>query len=176
MSMRFGGRNDLTGERRGSWTAIERRSSNPKTLQARWLVRCECGYERVKDAQEFKRSGNSCVKCVDRSIHGMSDTYLYRAWRAMKQRCSPGNALKKARYYDRGIAVCEQWANDFPAFARYVLRYLGERPSDKHSIDRRNNDKGYAPGNLRWATASLQNYNTERSHIGRGLKKVIDKP
>jgi hypothetical protein len=34
---------DLTGQRIGRWTVIERKSSNPK--QTRWLVRCACGTE-----------------------------------------------------------------------------------------------------------------------------------
>ena len=32
---------------------------------------------------------------------------------------------------------------------------VGPRPSSKHSIDRKNDEYGYFPGNVRWATASM---------------------
>ena len=41
---------------------------------------------------------------------------------------------------------------------RIVGRRIG-KPSTKHSIDRIDNDKGYQPGNCRWATAREQRLN-----------------
>jgi hypothetical protein len=40
--------------------------------------------------------------------------------------------------------MCEEWKDDFTAF----LRDMGPRPSSSHSIDRKNNDKGYDKENL----------------------------
>jgi len=37
---------------------------------------------------------------------------------------------------------------------------MGERPSQKHSLDRVNVNGHYTPGNCRWATATQQNRNT----------------
>ena len=39
---------------------------------------------------------------------------------------------------------------------------MGERPSPAHSIDRKDNSKGYEPGNCRWATASDQTRNSRK--------------
>lgn len=36
---------------------------------------------------------------------------------------------------------------------------MGSRPSKKHSLDRINNNLGYCPGNVRWATMKEQNNN-----------------
>jgi hypothetical protein len=40
---------------------------------------------------------------------------------------------------------------------------MGERPSKKHSIDRIDNEKGYEPGNCKWATRAEQSRNNRRN-------------
>lgn len=90
--------------------------------------------------------------------HGMSHTPEYSAWRNMVGRCTPGSRryeVHREYYGDRGITVCDQWRASFVNF----LADVGPRPSDQHSLDRIDNDKGYEPGNVRWATASEQAQN-----------------
>lgn len=66
------------------------------------------------------------------------------------------------RYGGRGITVCQEWAGSFEDFYRHV----GPRPSAEHSIDRIDNERGYEPGNVRWATK------VEQSHNRRGLHTI----
>jgi hypothetical protein len=49
----------------------------------------------------------------------------------------------------------EEWAESFAAF----LRDVGPRPTPAHSLDRIKGDKGYEPGNVRWATRMEQSQN-----------------
>lgn len=78
----------------------------------------------------------------------------YNSWQAMKDRClNPKNPKFKA-YGASGIAVCDRWLNDFPAF----LADMGARPKGT-SIDRIDGSKGYSPDNCRWATVTQQNRN-----------------
>jgi hypothetical protein len=70
----------------------------------------------------------------------------------MKQRCLSSSSADYALYGARGIGVSPLWVNDYEAFRRYV----GARPSPKHSLDRIDNDGNYEPGNVRWATTSQQ--------------------
>ena len=72
---------------------------------------------------------------------------MHYAWLQMKGRCiNPRH--KEYRYYGgRGIKVCERWLN-FENFAADI----GQPPSPKHSIDRKNNDGDYEPGNVKWST------------------------
>ncbi len=82
----------------------------------------------------------------------------------MKSRVQPAHPSREP-YYDRGIRVCDEWLSDFPAF----LAHVGRRPSERHSLDRIDNDGDYEPGNVRWATQSEQLFNNTRSRMNRGL-------
>lgn len=82
--------------------------------------------------------------------HGMSYTSEYAAWKSMRARCA-GRKPKWAKdYVDRGITVCDRWA----LFANFYAD-MGPRP-EGHSLERKNNDKGYEPDNCKWATPGEQ--------------------
>lgn len=57
------------------------------------------------------------------------------------------------RYGGRGITFGFPTGSDM---AEWVVLNLGLRPSIAHTLDRSDNDKGYEPGNLRWATRDEQ--------------------
>lgn len=83
--------------------------------------------------------------------HGDHNSKEYRAWKAMKQRCSDYTKRFK-RYKGRGIKVCDRWIDSYQNF----LEDIGRSPSDRLTLDRINNDKDYEPGNCRWATYKEQ--------------------
>lgn len=91
--------------------------------------------------------------------HGLCGTKEYRAWLAMKCRCSDDRRHNAHRYVGRGITVCERWNNSFESF----LDDVGPAPTAKHSLGRINNDKNYEPGNCRWETAKEQAANRSTS-------------
>lgn len=59
--------------------------------------------------------------------------------------------------------MCQRWLGE-SGFENF-LADMGERPSPKHSIDRIDNDRGYEPGNCRWATRTEQNTNKRPSSL-----------
>lgn len=87
--------------------------------------------------------------------HGASDKPEYRAWQTMRLRCLNPENPAFPRYGGRGITICDRWKDDFNAFFADV----GPKPSPKHELDRRDNDKGYEPGNVRWVTRSENDRN-----------------
>jgi hypothetical protein len=80
--------------------------------------------------------------------HGKTNSAEYQTWCKIKERCYNSNTRNYLDYGGRGIVMCEQWKNSFESF--YLA--MGDRPSKAHSIDRKNVDGNYEPGNCRWAT------------------------
>jgi hypothetical protein len=89
------------------------------------------------------------------SYRVLTDLPEYRCWRHVKARSFSPNASGYSQYGARGIVLCDEWRDDFWAF----FDYLGPKPTLKHTIDRIDNDRGYEPGNVRWATSKEQSRN-----------------
>lgn len=81
----------------------------------------------------------------------LSSGELRRCWVNMHDRCSNPNNHAYHNYGGRGIRVCDRWQN-FETFVSDV----GERPSPDYSLDLKDNNGNYEPGNVRWATAKEQ--------------------
>lgn len=96
--------------------------------------------------------------------HCLSRTPVYEVWKAMKQRCHNPKNKDYRHYGGRGIVVCQRWRESFPAF----LADMGPRPTG-YTLERRENSKGYEPGNCYWATWKEQVKN-KRIHDRCGEK------
>lgn len=86
----------------------------------------------------------------------------------MIQRCGNARNPGFANYGGRGITVCERWLS-FENF----LADMGPRPTPAHSIDRIDNDRGYEPGNCRWATVTEQNRNRRSTKLNEVAAALI---
>lgn len=109
---------------------------------------CQTHYNRLQTGKEIDGSDTQFKR------NGQTKDKLYRTWCSMRQRCYDKNAINYQNYGGRGIRVCEQWTGK-DGFENF-LKDMGERPSLKHSIDRKDTNADYTPENCRWATATEQ--------------------
>ena len=92
-------------------------------------------------------------------------------WEQIIQRCTNPKNAKFSIYGGRGICVCKRWRLSFKKFFSDV----GLRPSDEYTIERKDSNGHYQPGNVRWATFAEQNRNlrTNRILVFRGKAWTI---
>ena len=86
----------------------------------------------------------------------MVGTPTYYSWGGMIARCTNKKHNRYKYYGARGITVCDRWR----LFENF-LADMGVRPEGL-TLDRIDNDKGYMPGNCRWATAIVQANNKQK--------------
>ncbi len=157
---------DISGKSFGNWTVIS--FNRIQWCTAHWNCQCACGTERVVSGKYLKNGNSKSCGCLKASLmskmlgtHHLTGTTEHRIWKGIKTRCLNKNNRAYVYYGGRGIRICEKWSNSFVQF----LSDVGNRPSEKHSLGRINNDGNYEPGNVRWETEEQQRNNTSSNRF-----------
>lgn len=129
--------------------------------------KCSCGTEREVRLRSIKSGDSISCGCHRKeaarnthTTHGMSNTPEYCVWESMRQRCYDKNCECYHRYGGRGIRVCVRWR----LFENFISD-MGKRPTDKHSIERVDNECNYKPDNCVWATQEQQQNNRRTNRL-----------
>lgn len=159
------------GDRFGKLVAV-RLSERDKHGNTMWVCLCDCGKEMIT-RQERLRGGRTkscgCLRKERLRIHGDSESPEYESWRNMRDRCLNPAHTQWKNYGGRGITICPEWITDYETF----LAYIGRRPTTKHSLDRIDNETGYQPNNVRWATRTEQALNKRTNRLVSAFGKTM---
>lgn len=157
------------GHRFGFWEVLDPSFIGPVTHR-QLLCRCTaCGKERAVDWHSLRSGRTSGCLCQSRSKNSYPEPWMRKVAKsivAARNRCRNPRNPHWPDYGGRGITF------DFSstrAAVDWIVQYLGERPTG-HSLDRIDNNKGYAPGNLRWQDDDGQKRNRRVTKI----KEPID--
>lgn len=160
---------DLRGQLFGRLTPEKYVGSD--TRGTLWRCLCTCGNYCIVAAARLKMGKAKSCGCLRAEVarakatkHGHARyaagarTGEYVIWMNMKQRCTNHNNRQYNDYGGRGIKVCKRWMN----FGKFISD-MGPRPTGKHTIERKDNDKGYTPTNCIWLSQALQSRNRRTS-------------
>ena len=151
---------DLSGKQFGRWTVV---SLAPRTneIDIKWVCKCSCGTTKEVSAGSLRKGTSTSCGCYRKEIKStnpLRKTPTYNSWDNMIGRCYRPSQPDYDSYGGRGIEVCSRWRESFNNF----VTDMGVRP-DGTSIDRKNVDGNYEPGNCQWSTNKEQQNNKRNS-------------
>lgn len=168
----------MIGRTFGRLTVIEVFKRRRSTGDHSYLCRCSCGSTAVGRRSSLIRGQKKSCGCLVEELHrrwaevreakaaaakarapAASRDPLHKLWCSVRRRCR-----SDPRYLLQGRDIHPAWAHSFQEFAEYIRTNLGPRP-ERHSLDRIDNNRGYVPGNIRWASHKTQANNRARSEV-----------
>ena len=141
------------GNRYGRWTVI-RQAKNGNRRQARWLCQCDCGTMRTVAGSTLRNGSSQSCGCLqrERTSHSRS---LPKGEASFNEVLGRMKRSAKDRGYEWDLTreqvacltkQCCYYCGAEPKQCRKAPRHNG--PYIYNGLDRLDNDKGYAPGNV----------------------------
>jgi hypothetical protein len=168
-------RTDLSGRVFNRLLVIRKAIKTDPSADTKYVCECSCGRITIVLRGSLVRGDTSSCGCRLEEVrsrganlrHGLAGSVEYGVWSNMISRCFNRGVISFPNYGGRGITVCERWRLSFEAF----YEDIGPRPGPEYSIERRDVNGNYEPGNCRWATKAEQSRNKRNNffiiHDGR---------
>lgn len=136
------------GNKYGRLTVIKR-AGKAKNRSIKYLCHCSCGNKKIIRIDSLRRGITKSCGCINIK-HNKSMTREYKTWVSMLNRCNNSNDSAYCYYGGRGITVCSRWLK-----LDNFLKDMGKKPKGL-TLERKNNELGYFPENVRWASWTNQ--------------------
>lgn len=154
------------GDRFGRLIVIQSSQSGYSKNPSYSICKCDCGNQiEILTVRLWKMRSCGCMR--NKPKFHKTHPKEWRAWQGMKARCFRKTNKKYHLWGGRGITVCDGIRYN----VGYFIELVGNAPSNKHSIDRIDNNGNYSCGkcshcikngwgiNIRWATNEQQSQN-----------------
>lgn len=178
---------DIAGMRFGRLIAVKR-SGTDMYGKILWLFDCDCGNKCIALGNSVKGGYKKSCGCMQkesssttgkknvqaaisaRTIHGMSNSRVYKILFGMIRRCNNPKRKDYRFYGGKGVTVCDEWLNNPNKFIEWAMTH---GYADNLTIERKDSDKGYYPENCEW----IPQYEQARRAVlvREGNRKVVSK-
>lgn len=156
---------NLTGQIFGKWTVLSYAGVTSRHI-SRWLCLCNCkkATERIVSSDLLTRGRSKSCGCENkgRFSHGYTYHPLYIKYKSIKDRCYNKNNEHYKDYGGRGIFMCKSWKENPRLFIEWALANGYKKELE---IERKNNNRGYAPWNCYFATEEQQARNKRNNVV-----------
>ena len=172
----------LEGQRFGRLTVLEF-DHRAKNYHKYYKCLCDCGKVKVINSNNLKRGLAKSCGCLQRDItilrnkttkqkdkHKYKDYSLYGLWRAIGSRCLCKTEPAYKDYGGRGITMCDEWKDNYPAFLEWAKQNGYQKGL---MIDRIDNNGNYCPENCRFVDSFVQ-ANNKRNNILFTINGITD--
>jgi hypothetical protein len=139
-----------------------------KYKHRQFLCKCDCENETTVRLEYLRSEHTTSCGCnrelisfKSRKTHGMSGTNFYNKWASMVRRCRDKSDTNCKNYGARGIKVCVEWL-EFEPFHDWAMVNGYE---EGLTIERKDVNGNYEPGNCEWISRSMQARNKRNNHL-----------
>lgn len=134
----------------------------------KFKCQCDCGNIYYAIPCDLENGSVKSCGCLQREIseNSVSNDRLYYVWNGMRSRCYNPNNTRYESYGGRGIAICDEWLNDYEKFKEwaYSTGYNEAAEKGECTIDRIDVNGNYEPDNCRWISIQEQQKNKRPSN------------
>lgn len=157
---------DLSGKRFGrlvvlSFSGWKYQPSGQR--KSTWVCQCDCGEQKTIIASSLVQGITKSCDCLYTeaiTTHGLSNSPEYKVFGGIMERCNNPKAAYYHCYGELGIKIEGDWALPVPEGFLNFYRDMGQRPSERHTVERVDVTRGYSKDNCIWTDdLSMQSYN-----------------
>lgn len=170
---------NLTGQKFGRLSVLSYAGQRGRR-RTMWKCQCDCGNVVEVEATHLRAGHTKSCGCITKENarkmnykNGLSNSRLNTSYRNMINRCYRKTGDMFRLYGGRGIKVCDNWLPANNGFVNFCEWAISNGYSDCLTLDRIDNNKGYSPGNCRWAD-KYQQANNRRNNYYLKIGGEID--